>query len=308
MPSPRPVRRFAVLALAAAFAGALVVGSAAPSRAEEPAAGGDTVELRFDAGITVPDFLKSLAQAVGKPILWLEGDRTVTGRRFSSTGSLVVPRARALEAARALLVPLEMVLVPLGPEGAESYFAVNAREQMSLLRLKAVPVEVNDESALRLEKQDGLFVSAVIRVRDMDNLRDARQALSRIVTQNNIGQITEVPGAKTFIVTDFAPTVVSIYRVLRMMDTRPVRDADPAPEVIRLRHARAVPVASILREQFEPRKVAAQPGPALAAADSPDVRISADDDANQVIVTSPAATLERIRRVIESLDVDPGAK
>ena len=75
----------------------------------------------------------------------------------------------------------------------------------------------------------------------MQDLRNARNALTRIVTGQNIGNVTEVPSAKTFVVTDFAPNVVAIYRLLKQMDV-PSASASTTTgetEAIKLQHGTA---------------------------------------------------------------------
>ena len=94
------------------------------------------------------------------------------------------------------------------------------------------------DSQGNLVTQDGLFVTTMIRVKNMDNLRDARTALQRMITQNNIGSVQELPAARAFLVTDFAPNVVAIYRTIRRMDVLP--EARPLrTEFFELKHAAA---------------------------------------------------------------------
>lgn len=304
--------RPAALVLAAALA--LFAGGSAARADDKPVSASGSVSIEISSGTSVADFLTMASKATGRPILWSADDKAISFKKFSgAVAPLVVPSAKFFETVRALLVPMEVLLVPTGPAGSEIWYATDARALQSqfVLRMKPVNVDLNEENLGEYERQDGLFVSTVIRVKNLDDLRDARSALQRLVTQNNVGSVQEVPSAKAFIVTDFAPTVVAIYRTLRYLDVPRPRDPGVAREFFRLKVAKAGAVRAILVEQFSTRTLAnpvTVPGQAAVSVPDTEPRFSADDATNQVVVSCREPDLAAIRRVIENLDQEPVAK
>ena len=118
----------------------------------------------------------------------------------------------------------------------------------------------------------------------------------------------EIPAAHAFIVTDFAPNVVTIYRAIRRMDAVPA-GRTPRTEFFDLRHASAKNVARILDELFGERGKPAAPGSAEAAGPlrPPEVRVSADPETNQVVVLATEETILAMRPIVARLDRDPAA-
>ena len=84
----------------------------------------------------------------------------------------------------------------------------------------------------------------------MTDLRNARNALTRIVTGQNIGNVTEVPDARAFVITDFAPNAVSIYKLLKEMDVKP-EGREVTSEYVQLVHATADEIEPILTDQYK---------------------------------------------------------
>ena len=209
--------------------------------------------------------------------------------------------------ARALLVMEEVVLIPMGPPQHVFYVAMDARALQSqfLLRMKAVTVDLTDANVADYETQDGLFISATIPVQNLDKLRDARTAFQRMLTQNNFGSVQEVPAARAFVVTDFAPVVATIYRAIRRLDAVPA-GRTPKTEFFDLRHANAKNVARILDELFGERGKPAAAGSAESAGilRPSDVRVSADPDTYQVVVIATEETILAMRPIVARLDRD----
>ena len=152
--------------------------------------------------VLVADVLRNLSRISGKPILWSDSDKAVTSKKILGSGiSFRAPSDRIFDTLRAVLTFQEIILIPIGTKGYEVYVAMDARTLASqfILKNKPVYVELTDAKADEIENQDGLFVATTIKVRNIDNLRDARTALQRIITQNNIGSVQEVPAARAFV-------------------------------------------------------------------------------------------------------------
>jgi type II secretory pathway component GspD/PulD (secretin) len=306
-------RRLAPLFVALLAAGAAVPASAGDPPSPPPSGANDgLVHIVISDNQPVVEILRALAKATDKPILWSPDDKAIAGRRISPASEITCPPDRVLPLVRALLVPVEVALIPLGPPGHEFYYASDARMLQSqiLLRMKPTSIEISEENVKEVESQDGLYVTTVIRTSNLDDLRDARSVLQRMLTQNNVGTVQEVPSARALIVTDFAPVVAAVYRTVKLLDAPRPRGESMPTQFFRLRFAKAALVRSILDEQFSPRGPKAAPVPGTPNASSTvdrEPRFSADESTNQVVVTCREADLPAIRRVVEALDVEPSA-
>src|SRR5205814_2568134 len=140
------------------------------------------------------------------------------GKRITGVpvSSIRTPKAKVLDVVRSLLVPEEVVLVPIAIGGSDAWFAMDARTLASqyLMKMRPQSVEVTDATVDALVRRGGVYVTATISA-DLDNLRDMATALRRLVTQNNVGSIQEISDAHLVVVTDFAPNVAQVYRTLR---------------------------------------------------------------------------------------------
>lgn len=304
------VRVVSVLSLAA-----LVVTASPTTRADEPptrAAG-----LLSESGETpVIDILRTLSKVSGRVIVWNNDDKLITNRKIQASGILPSLRGeKYFDAVAAILAHEEILLLRVGPAEASTLFAVDARALQSQFMVRAQPdVIAIDEAMLpTLDGQAGRFVSATIKVSYLSDLRDARSALARMLTPNNVGSIQEVPAASALIVTDFAPVVASMWRTIRLMDTP--REAPPArrvaPAYFKLKFARAPRVAQLLMQLFVPAAPAApvtppgqpsvQPVPGTS---TPAARIGYDEVTNQVVVIATAEDTATMREIVEHVDVD----
>ncbi len=292
----------------------------APSPAPAPAPAPKPEPPVLAEDLPVPDLLRSLSRITGVAVTWSEQDKAVMNRKVLQGGAVLRSSPETLlDAVRALLANDEIVLVPYGPATDRSYRAMDARMLQSQFISKMQPdvVEVTDEMVPTLLGQGGRFVAATLRVRHLADLRDARNALQRLITQNNVGSLTEVPAARAFLVTDFAPNVAAVYRVLRQMDVPvappPSSDASRvAPAYFVLKHARAQATAILLDRLFPARAAAptggvprqAQDGTAPAAPGAPPPRISYDDATNQIVVIATAEDTATIRDIVRNVDVE----
>ena len=140
-------------------------------------------------------------------------------------------------------------------------------------------------------------------MQNLENLRDARTALQRLITMNNVGNVQEVPDARAFVVTDFAPQVAAVYRQVRAMDAARAR-VRPRVEFVALKSALAERLVPVLQEMsgLSAKTPAAGRPPEGAAPSAPPLRIVADPWTNQVIVSGPSEQVEKVLLVIPRLD------
>jgi general secretion pathway protein D len=283
------------------------LGSVPAWAEEEPS------EIALTDEVTIEDFLRAVGQAApGKsPIVWDPTNKVIKEKKILGSINLKAPPDKIFELVRALLTFYELAMVPVGPRGYEVNLVMDARQQGAILKLKPRTITLTDDNLDEYENQDGLFVSANIRVEKMTNLRDARQALSRIVTGQNIGNVTEVPASRSFVVTDFAPNVVSIYRLLRQLDVQPEGKVLTSAYV-KLNYASADEIEPILTDLFTGReRVAvgrpAQPQPQGGGSsdieEDPEPRIISDLRTNTLIIYATQDDIREIEEVISHLDV-----
>jgi general secretion pathway protein D len=270
----------------------------------------DEVELLIgNEDITIEAFLRAVGQATGVPLVWNPQDKSISGKKIIGNVHLKAPSEQLFSLVRALLTFYELVMIPVGPKGYQVQLVMDARQTSSILKLKPEYVKLTEENLDLYETQDGKFITTTIKVENMTDLRNARNALTRIVTGQNIGNVTEVAAARAFVVTDFAPNVVAIYRLLREMDVQP-EGKEVVSVYITLEHASAEEIEPILTDLFTGRERvtgSAQPRrpnqPNDAEPEDPEPRIIADPRTNKIILYGTKTDIAEIREVIENLDV-----
>jgi type II secretory pathway component GspD/PulD (secretin) len=270
-----------------------------------PAAQADEkLRLILEDETEMEDFLRQVARMTNSQFIWNPADKNIRGKKIIGGIHFEGSRERLLEVVRALLTFYEIVMIPVGPRDYEVTLIMDARMTSSILKLKPEYVVLTDENLADYEHADGKFITTTIQVEHMTNLRNARNALTRVVTGQNIGSVTEVTNANTFVVTDFAPNVVSVYRLLEQMD-RPSANASTtggSTRAITIQHAEAEAIAAVLNRHFagapapEDKRAVAQPP--LSAP-----RITADERTNQVLVSGTDAQIAKVEAALGLLDV-----
>ncbi|MDA1196104.1 MAG: hypothetical protein O2894_13115 [Planctomycetota bacterium] len=264
-----------------------------------------------DASFTIADIelealLKLLRDKTGYALVWNPADKNILGKSVTGSATFRGQADEVFAAARGLLTFYQLVLVPVGSKEEPIYLVMDARQTSSILRMKPESVELNERNLDHYEHMDGLFVTTTIEVEHMTDLRAARNALTRVVTGSNIGNVTEVPDAKSFVVTDFAPNVVAIYRLLQKMD-RPNTSSSTTvgtTVMIDLQHAQAREVASLLSAHFAVQPQGPQAGRANIPTAGPSApRIMPDARTNRVLVTGTEDEIARVRHAVTLLDV-----
>ncbi len=292
--------RALTLAAVAAFALAAPLSSRADDAPKES-------EVLFpvpEGGISALDLVTVMGlQSPESGITWSPEDRALQNAKIMRAQPIRCPASHAFEVVRTLLMSKEIVLIPMGPAAAPSWYAVSARELASSITLKMKPesVELNDSNLAEYEERDGLYISTAIKVENMENLHDARTALQCMVTANNIGNVQEVPDAHCFVLTDFAPNVVAMVRAIRQMDAKAVRPA-PRVEYVPLAKARVENLAPVLWDLFPAGRPSADP-----KAPPPDpraLRIVPDPWTNQIVLSGDPSAIASVRSVIGHLDRD----
>lgn len=298
-------RSYIVFALLVAFV--LAPGMSLPSaQAEE-----ELVSLEIgDEDVEVEFFLRAIQKATGRHMIWNPQDKNIRGKKIIGGVSMRATRDELFDTARALLAAKDLVMVPLGSQRDPIYNVMDARQTSAILRLKPESIILTEANLADYEGKDGLFVTTTIEVEHMGDLRNARNALTRMVTGSNIGNVTEVPAARAIVVTDFAPNVVAVYRTIKRMD-RP-EAAAPVSSLktvaIALEHADAHEAASTLAQLFAGQHTAPQAGrvtrtPPPTMPTPPAPRIVADGRTNRLLVSGTADAITRVREAVALVDI-----
>jgi type II secretory pathway component GspD/PulD (secretin) len=283
----------------------LLTASIGPvSRAHADEQGQEVVTLRVAAETSMEDFLKAARTALGYTIVWDANDKQIRNAGIQSDLSFRGTADEVFTRLRALLTFYELVMIRVGPKTAQMYLVMDARRTSSILKLNAEFIEVTADNVASLDDLHGYFITTNIRVQHMTDLRNARTALSRIVTGQNIGSVTEVPDAKAFVVTDFAPNVAAIWRVLQAMDVPSAR-TERVIEAFTLEHAPANNAADQLRALFPPTaspRVNTGRGTPVVLPEDDRAHFAADERAKQVIASATPAQIVQIRAALKLID------
>lgn len=278
--------------------------------AAERAHAEDRVTINVAEGVEIEQLLKMVSQQGGVPLMWDPADKQIRGKKVIGGINLSIPKSKLIDEVRAMLTFYELVMVPIGPEGYELILVMDARRTTAILKLKAKNIVLTNENLTTYAGADGLYVTTLIRVEHMKDLRNARNALTRIVTGQNIGNVVEVPDIPGFVITDFAPNVVAIYRLIKQMDqprtaTPPTSRRKPAPKrptiefrAIMLKHANALEAAGTLSSLFP----APRPASASRAAVVSGPSIRGDARTNQLLITGTTTQIEKVMEAVAAID------
>lgn len=275
-------------------------GNALPrARADEPATK-DGAELVLKEEVPIEDFLRALGQHL--KLAWNPQDKAIQGRRLLANRNVSVAPGRMLEAVRRVLAPYELVLVPLGARGEQGWWVADIRQQSMVLGLKPEAITLDDQNIGAYEGQDGRFVTTSIRTKGVGLLRDTRLAVQRLVTQN-IGSIADIAGADNLIVTDFAPNVCAIYRLIRQMEASASTPSESPARLVTLRYANANELARVLSVHGAPVQTVMIPGQPPQQPLPERVRVTADVRTNQLVLSGVASEVEALLQLVKGLDV-----
>jgi type II secretory pathway component GspD/PulD (secretin) len=291
--------------LISGFALLLVLcGGARVALADERPTDARVRDLVIPPDMEVHAFLGALAEATGLPIQWKADDKSVRSNRLVGGITLRGDPQTLLAKARGLLLLQDLVFIPVGSPEEPVYLVADARQSSVLMRLKPEHVVLTEGNLAHYEAQDGLFVTTSIQVQNLKDVRAARAGLQRLVSPQNIGSVTEIPANRCFVVTDFAPVAVAIYRLLTEMDRQDaLGPAGQRTEALDVRHGRADDVAAVLRQHFAESADASKPNrPAPDQPAAPEVRISADVRTNRILVSASEGEIRRVREALALLD------
>jgi len=211
---------------------ALTLGVADRARSEEdvwtlpPKPGGHEVE----------EFLSMLAGATDRAFLFDPQSPQIARKKIEFAGAQEVPRDRLFSWGRSVLRFHRLILVPVGPSDGNLYMVVDANSPQVTQR----PVFVPEGDLHEWADEDGAYITTTITLEHLTDTSRARNALAQLCTRT-VGRVNDVPDARSFVVTDFAPVVCAMEEALRRMDEKAAEIPLPDP---RTKSRRASPGSS----------------------------------------------------------------
>jgi len=228
--------------------------------------------------------LKTLADAVsrrlGVPILY---DESITNKKVIIRVPVDVPEGALMGVLQSALRMKGMALVDAEPAGWKQI--VLAQSLAAVARPATGPVTRPSGG------EEAGAVSQVFTLKSADPNRVA-EAIRPFLTQPG-GNVLAVPGTRELIVSDYAAVIRRVDEVIRRLDVETPVEVRGVP----LKYADAGHVVSTAKDMLGAKQGAS--GDTLAGAG---IFLSADERANQVLVTAPPARMKEVLDVIGKID------
>ncbi|MCE9636354.1 MAG: hypothetical protein K8T90_11680 [Planctomycetes bacterium] len=175
---------------------------------------GEMIELKSPpGGMPFLELAALVSEKTGAVIAYDPvGNQKLRTTRFEWAGTWRVQTSRLIDALRSILATSNQVIMPmsLGGDGA-GYMIYDQNNPLMKMGVEWVP----ESRVLGYEHADGKYIVTVLRVRDMVDTVRLRQALTSQTTQiASIGRIQDVPGGRGIVVSDFAPVVAAMKRIV----------------------------------------------------------------------------------------------
>ena len=301
----RAARASSLIALLAC--GSIAV--AGPAWAEDAKSETPTqLEIKIAESVTVGAFLAEARRVTGYDLRW--NHRT---KRMSATisGPLEIrgTREQLLDATRAIIAVFDLVFMEAGTPPHQFTFIDDARATNTVVRMRSRVIDVTDDNVGDLDTRTGEYVTTFIRLKHIDQIRETSATLKRLVTPSNVGFVQEIPAQRMLIVSDFAPNVASIYRLLRAID-RPKLGLPKRDATVKLNHADAEQAADVVRSHFEQlrhqpdvhpnaRRVAST----IVSSTRPRFQVTGDPHSCKVFLSGAEDDVASAQRMLAEIDV-----
>ena len=266
-----------------------------------------------DEQVPIEDFLRNVAKLTDTPLVWNPEDTDIKRKNIKGNVTIRASKKDILSVVRALLTFYDLVMTPVGPPEYQVQVVMGTKRSNNILRLRPTFIKLKEQDLSTLKDNEGYYVTTTIQLEHIGDLGNLRTALQKVMTQ--FGSVSDVPDARAVIVTDFAPNVVAVYRLLQAMDIKP-DSSQVTNEFIQLQYALADEVEPLLKELFEGEdrvgattNVPRRPGrnnrstTAGRVEDDPEPRIISDTRTNQIIVYATKADIAEIKMIVKKIDV-----
>lgn len=298
----------------------LAAGWAALQQGDVPAFAtieGDEIRIAFDEvdGTPLEEFLEFARVETGLPLDWRPVD--VKDVWLRGHGATVMPRDGFFAYVQAVLRAYDFLLVPYGtvalpgrpaPEGsATGLLAVRSANATGGAGVK--PGYVKSQAPLVsadmldvFRDDSGIVVTTSFQLEHV-NVQEATNMLQSYFTDPMFESIRAVGTSNSLVATGYAPTLVGIRDLLRLIDV-PQSPEERQLARFELRHAAAIEARSIIEGLLSS---AAQPGAQgqglLPVMREQEPRIEADARTNALLVLAAPSDLEKIEACLAQLDI-----
>ncbi len=306
--------------LIAAF---LVAAGGAVQQQDAPAAfatvEGDQIHITFDEqdGTPLVEFLEFARSKFDLPLEWRPIDTKDVMLR--SQGTTTVPcdgffgyLQNVLRAHDYLLAPYGTVALPghPAPDGAATGFLAvrtssfqGAGGKPGYVRSMAPLVGADMLDVYR--DDSGMVLTTSFQLQQV-SVQDAMNMLQSYFMDPMLEGVRGVPDSNTLVATGFAPTLLMVRDLLRLIDVPPPAPGERQLARFELRHAAAIEAKSVVEGLLcqSPQAGAEAQGPRpLPAVSEPEVRIEADARTNALLVLAGPSTLARIEECLAQIDI-----
>lgn len=262
---------------------------------------------KSEGGWSVEDLFEAITAKTGEPILFKGKNANITQSKVNWVGDVVLPEDRLFDWLQAVLSYHGLVLVPVGPDSENAPQQWFAMEQASA-QLTARPVYITEDEIMDYADRDGLYVVTSFNLKNISDTSRVRNALSPLLTKTaGIGRLNDIPGTRSLIVGDFAPIVAAMKRLVDYIDVDS-EVINPQMEVIHLQYAVARELEPIISQLIAQDGGAGGPrNPRQPAPEEEhEPQIIADDRLDALIVYATLNDRQKIRELIEKLDIPNG--
>jgi general secretion pathway protein D len=275
-----------------ALAGALLGAAAAPAAAQNPPEVEDGTVINVD-GAPLGDLIEIVARRTNKVFLFAERVKAV---KIYSKGSRKIPNESRYDFFQSSLELNQFALATIGKgTPAEIVKVVDAR---NMRRYSSQSIGADEIKSGKVTLPTGEEVVTVTYNLRWSAAREVSNALRPLLDPNQGGQIIGIDKVEVLVMTDYAPNIKRLLRVIELMD-------QPGPqleyEVIPLRFADPDDLVGKIGQFMEGQL---QAGNAAQGPQQPRVRLVSYPRTGSIIVQAIREHLTQVKELIGRLDVE----
>jgi type II secretory pathway component GspD/PulD (secretin) len=255
---------------------------------------GPTRLANEDDGIPITDFVRKVSSETGKSLLFAPAVENTLGKRRVKI--LQPPRVATndlFDYYRDVLKTQDLVLIPFGPPNYDMWVVDDAKAAgpSGALRARAIFVPSDELEKWRYRAD---MITTVIHLKNVDPTR-AHNEVTTLADTRMGGAVTNVAETRSFVVTDFAPTVWAIYQCLTAMD-RTESTVPSSLRVVPLQTLECEPLATELSQLVDPSGADARSGVPVTRS------IVAERQTNSLLVRASQERFDEIRALVDQLE------
>ena len=257
--------------------------------------------------VSLEALVSMASQITGRQFVF--DDRRTQNKVFRFVGNRRVHSSLIFEYFQTLFITQDMAVVRLGPPEAE----VLLLEDINTSKfIKQRTRFVNLDELESYSKRVGEIVATTIPLKHV-SVEKAQRALNQILAEHRVGFVTPIEESNSLLVSNFAPTVWTMYRIIKAMDVE-VAENQLGFEKLSLEYHIAEELAPIIESLIEVRTNVRSSGSAsgrgnnrarTSSGEAPAPRIIPDARTNSLLVYATDEYMTEIKRLISDLDTEP---